>query len=120
MSGADDETTWVPGDPLYPELVVSTCMCGTTVFPAMGCEEWVCPECGHLNPDDPSPTTGGPVDYELADGCRCYIREDADWGEVLTRPPGGCPVHSCTCLDEAMTGQHSEECLRIKLGGSRG
>lgn len=44
--------------------------------------------------DDPTPTTGGPVDYEFADGCRCYIREDVEYGDVLTRPPGGCPVHT--------------------------
>lgn len=32
-------------------------------------------------------------DQIAATGCTCYIREDLDWGEVLTQPPEGCPVH---------------------------
>lgn len=45
-------------------------------------------------PDDPTPTTGGPVDYDWSPGCVCYLRDDIDWGEVLTAPSGGCPVHT--------------------------
>lgn len=41
----------------------------------------------------PIPTTGGPVDYGLPYGCRCYIREDAEYGDLITRPPEGCPRH---------------------------
>lgn len=43
--------------------------------------------------DLPVPTTGGPVDYDRPYGCRCYIREDAEYGDLLTRPPEGCPRH---------------------------
>lgn len=43
--------------------------------------------------DLPIPTTGGPVDYGLPYGCRCYIREDADDGDIITQPADGCPRH---------------------------
>lgn len=44
--------------------------------------------------DDPTPTTGGPIDYDWPEGCVCYLREDADWGEVRTAPPEGCRLHT--------------------------
>src|SRR6266540_776419 len=31
--------------------------------------------------------------YDFPDGCTCHIWEDLDWGEILTQPPDGCPVH---------------------------
>lgn len=49
------------------------------------------------------PTTGGPVDFSWRpEGCVCYIREDVEYGDVITRPPGGCPVHRPRTLDEIM------------------
>lgn len=48
-----------------------------------------------------APTTGGPVDLSWCpEGCRCYIREDVEYGDVITRPPGGCPVHPLQTLAE--------------------
>lgn len=44
--------------------------------------------------DDPTPTTGGPVEYELPDGCVCHIREVVDRGDVYVAPPEGCQVHT--------------------------
>lgn len=53
--------------------------------------------------DDPAPTTGVPLgDYfMLPEGCRCYYREDIDWGDVRTAPEGGCPVHTLLGVDAA-------------------
>lgn len=51
-------------------------------------------------PDDPTPTTGaGYTDAwweERPDGCVCYVREDAEYGDVWTKPLAGCPVHPPT------------------------
>lgn len=89
----------LPGPPLsMPDLVASR------VGPRIGC-----PECGTIlnavaancsgtwhagnQPDDPTPTTGGPVDYQFPEGCTCHIRED-EYGETFRAPPGGCRVHT--------------------------
>ena len=80
---------------------------------------------GQLPPelaDDPAPTTGGPVDAwweDRPDGCLCYVREDPEYGEVWTRPPAGCPVHSCTCLACALGDDHSAACLHTILNAAR-
>lgn len=66
-------------------------------------------------PDDPIPTTGGPHDYYFPAGCVCYIKDDADYGELYVAPPGGCPAHSCTCLAAAMGGLHTIDCLHTTL-----
>jgi hypothetical protein len=47
-----------------------------------------------LHPDDPTPTTGAPFDYEPPPGCVCHLREDIDWGDIHVPPRGGCPVHT--------------------------
>lgn len=65
--------------------------------------------------DDPAPTTGAPVDFNWAEGCRCYLREDPEYGDLLTRPPGGCPVHSCNCLTFVYHGTHSSMCINTTL-----
>jgi hypothetical protein len=44
--------------------------------------------------DDPTPTTGAPVEYQFPEGCVCHIREDIAWGQQYTSPPEGCPVHT--------------------------
>ncbi len=52
-------------------------------------------------PADPAPTTGGPVDAwweQRPDGCVCYVREDVEYGDVWTRPEGGCPFHQGDAL----------------------
>jgi hypothetical protein len=69
------------------------------------------------NYGDPTPTTGGPVDFEWAEGCVCHYREDVEYGDLLTAPPGGCPVHSCTCLDNALGRGHSAACIHTTLNG---
>ncbi len=52
----------------------------------------------------PIPVTGGPVDLGLPYGCRCYVREVAEWGDVLTPPPDGCPRHRLWQLEESLPG----------------
>lgn len=52
------------------------------------------PDAAEAGPDDPAPTTGGPVDYDWPVGCVCHLRDDADWGEHFVAPPQGCPVHT--------------------------
>lgn len=48
--------------------------------------------------DDPRPTTGAEFGETYAEswpeGCRCYLKEDLDWGEHRVAPPGGCPLHT--------------------------
>lgn len=44
----------------------------------------------------PQPSWQSPTDeteYYFPPGCKCYIKDDIDWGEHYVRPPGGCPVH---------------------------
>lgn len=65
--------------------------------------------------DDPTPTTGGPYEHDLPPGCRCYYREDIDWGDVRTAAPGGCRIHSCTCLAAALGGLHTAACVHTAL-----
>lgn len=42
---------------------------------------------------DLAPTTGGPVGDPPECGV-CYWREDVEYGDVRTAPPGGCRVHT--------------------------
>lgn len=44
--------------------------------------------------DDPTPTTGGPVEYEFPEGCTCHIREYTDVGDQRHAPPEGCRIHT--------------------------
>lgn len=50
-----------------------------------------------------APVTGPPLDVSWwTEGCRCFLREDPEWGDVLTQPPGGCPVHRRNTLEDLL------------------
>lgn len=93
-----------------PELVDGHWQCGRckTEFTSLGRCQLCWPTA-----DDSAPTTGGPVDYYFPEGCRCYIREDPEYGEQYIRPPGGCPLHSCAGCSG--NGEHADHCAMSRL-----
>jgi hypothetical protein len=80
-------------DPTPDEPPTGGC-CGGDCPCRAGAGLLVIPQGVEFPPDDPTPTTGGPVEYEFPEGCVCHIREDIDYGDRFVAPPEGCRVHT--------------------------